>query len=42
MPTEGDAKARIIHKLQELHQVLPSREETKRRAERFFASCKWL
>jgi hypothetical protein len=42
MPTEGDAKENIVRKLQELHRILPSREETKRRARQFFDSCKWL
>lgn len=42
MPAEGVAKQKIIDKLQTLHRVLPPREETKRRSERFFDSCKWL
>jgi len=42
MPAEPEAREKILHKLLELHSVLPPREETKRRAKRYFASCQWL
>jgi hypothetical protein len=42
MPADNDAKQSIIDKLQRLQRVLPPREETKKRAAKFFDGCQWL
>jgi len=42
MPAEPEAREKILHKLLDLHSVLPPREETQRRAKHYFASCQWL